>query len=152
LTLELKVPPVLLTGLTAVSMWLVSKVTTPVFPAEATRVIAAALLVASSGVIGLAGVTAFHKAKTTVNPLTPGACSILVESGVYRFTRNPMYLALVTALIGWALYLGSPWTLIPIAAFVLYIDHFQIRPEERALESAFGPAFQNYKSKVRKWL
>ena len=101
---------------------------------------------------GLAGIVAFRQARTTVNPLAPDKCSRLVDSGIFRFTRNPMYLALLMALIGWSIFLGNLWSLVMVLLWVIYIDRFQIRPEEEALETAFGDAFRQYRSKVRKWL
>ena len=74
---------------------------------------------------------------------------MLVDSGVYRFTRNPMYLALLFGLAGWALFLGNVYSLTLNVVFVAYMNRFQIRPEEQALESVFGEAFIDYRSRVR---
>jgi protein-S-isoprenylcysteine O-methyltransferase Ste14 len=63
-----------------------------------------------------------------------------------------MYLALLTALTGWGLFLGSPWTLVLAVLFVLYMNRYQIRPEEQALEAAFGEKFLQYKRRVRRWI
>ena len=70
--------------------------------------------------------------------------------GVYRFTRNPMYLGMVLVLIGWAVFLASPITLIFVPLFVLYINRFQITPEERVLTSIFGAEYVDYKNRVRR--
>jgi protein-S-isoprenylcysteine O-methyltransferase Ste14 len=75
-----------------------------------------------------------------------------VTSGVYRFTRNPMYLGLCFVLLAWAVFLSSAWAFMGPGAFVLYINRFQIAPEENALSKLFGPAFAKYQSKVRRWL
>ncbi|MEE9302341.1 MAG: isoprenylcysteine carboxylmethyltransferase family protein, partial [Thiotrichaceae bacterium] len=78
--------------------------------------------------------------------------SHLVTSGMYRYTRNPMYVGLAILLTGWAIYLGSasPFLLIPLFVFVLTIQ--QIKPEEVILEEKFGQEYINYKNSVRRWL
>jgi protein-S-isoprenylcysteine O-methyltransferase Ste14 len=150
--MELKIPPVLLTLIVAALMWLISKMTPVVFLPGHIKAITAVLFVIAAASIGLAGVAAFRQAETTVNPLSPGNCSSLVDSGIFRFTRNPMYLSLLVALTAWGVFLGSPWALILVAFFVLFISRYQIKPEERALEAAFGESFLQYKLRVRRWL
>jgi protein-S-isoprenylcysteine O-methyltransferase Ste14 len=150
--LELKIPPVLVTILFAGLMWLVSRLT-PSFPLEIEFRISAFMIFAIAGtVVGLAGVATFKKANTTVNPLTPGACSSIVKGGIYRFSRNPMYLALLLALLGWGIFLHNFYSLALTAVFVVYLNRFQILPEERALEQVFGMEFLEYRQQVRRWL
>ncbi len=84
--------------------------------------------------------------------MKPEAASTLVCSGVYRVTRNPMYLGLLLVLTGWAVHLSCAWTLIGPLAFKLYIDRFQIAPEERALSGKFGADYSAYATRVRRWL
>lgn len=100
----------------------------------------------------LAGMLAFRRANTTMTPLQPDQATALVTTGVYAYTRNPMYLGVTTVLLAWAVYLGSPWALFGPPAFALYIARFQIRPEERAMARLFGAAYEDYKSRVRRWL
>jgi protein-S-isoprenylcysteine O-methyltransferase Ste14 len=100
----------------------------------------------------LAGVISFRRAKTTVNPLKPNTASSLVTSGIYQVTRNPMYVGFVAFLLALASFLGSAWGLILIPVYILYIQHFQIAPEERALTALFKEEFTQYKAKVRPWL
>jgi len=102
--------------------------------------------------IGSAGMVSFWRAKTTMNPTKADAVSSLVTGGVFRFTRNPMYLSLLLYLLAWAVYLSSWLALLLLPAFVLYINRFQIRPEERALSSLFGSEYAAYKGRVRRWL
>ena len=102
--------------------------------------------------VAAAGVIAFKRAGTTVNPLTPEESSALVVSGIYSRTRNPMYLGMALVLAGWAVFLANPLALAGLAAFVIYIDRFQIRPEERALRSLFGAAYEAWRARVRRWL
>jgi len=75
-----------------------------------------------------------------------------VTSGIYRYTRNPMYLGLLLILLGWAVFLANIVAFIFLPAFIAYLNRFQIRPEEKAMASLFGQDFANYRSKVRRWL
>jgi protein-S-isoprenylcysteine O-methyltransferase Ste14 len=108
--------------------------------------------VVAGGFVALAGVHAFRQNRTTVNPLTPEQSSSLVTSGVYRFSRNPMYLGFLLALAGWCVYLGNWASALLLPVFVACINRFQIAPEERALRAQFGPRFTMYASTVRRWL
>lgn len=150
--LELKLPPVLVTILLAVTMWPASRLGAEVPAAVGYRLTLLAICLAAATVVGLAAVVSFRRAKTTVNPLTPEQSSALVEAGIFRHTRNPMYLALLLALVGWGLFLASFYSLLLAGLFVPYMNRFQILPEERALESAFGEDFLAYKHRVRRWL
>ncbi|GIU38097.1 isoprenylcysteine carboxylmethyltransferase family protein [Shewanella schlegeliana] len=116
------------------------------------QLMATALLLAFGVFCAIAGVISFNRAKTTVHPLKPETASALVTSGIYRFSRNPMYLGMALALCAWACYLGSIWSVVGIAGFLLYMYRFQIRPEERALEAIFGQEFIGYKKRVRPWI
>ena len=149
--LELKVPPVALVLLFALMMWLTSTYEpslTVVLPWRG----AIALVVCCAGVaIALGGVMAFRRAKTTVNPITPEATTSMVSSGLYRFSRNPMYLGLLVVLIGWAIFLSHLLAFALLPVFVLYMNRFQINPEERVLSAKF-PQFRAYKNAVRRWV
>lgn len=112
-----------------------------------------ALAVLLAGVaVCVAGVLSFRHARTTVNPLKPETASALVSSGVYRYTRNPMYLGFATVLIAWSIFLAWPPALLGVLGFVIYMNRFQIGPEERALASLFGSEFAQYCKQVRRWL
>jgi len=87
-----------------------------------------------------------------VNPLKPDSASALVVAGIYRWTRNPMYLGMATVLAAWGLYLANIGALAGVALFVAYMNRFQIAPEERALEARFGADFAAYRGRVRRWL
>jgi protein-S-isoprenylcysteine O-methyltransferase Ste14 len=116
------------------------------------RAILAAVFIVLSLLIGLWAVYGFHRAKTTVNPLTPQAASALVVRGVYRWTRNPMYLAMLLVLAGWACIVSNWAALAMLPLFVIYLNRFQIGPEERALHARFGADFDHYRKRVRRWL
>lgn len=150
--LELKVPPPLVALLIAAAMWGLSLVVPPVAPPTTLRTIIA-IAIACVGIgIDIAGAITFRRARTTINPLRPNASSALVTTGVYRFTRNPMYVGLAVVLLAWAIWLASVPALLGLPAFVIYISRFQIAPEERALAGIFGDAFTAYQSRVRRWL
>lgn len=114
-------------------------------------VIAIAFVVLGVAIV-LAGVIQFRRASTTVNPVKPEDSSSLVVTGVYARTRNPMYLGFALVLAGWAVFLANLLTLVGVIAFVLYIDRFQIVPEERALHTRFGLQFDDYRRRVRRWI
>jgi protein-S-isoprenylcysteine O-methyltransferase Ste14 len=150
--LELKVPPVAVGLAAALAMWLASRAVPSVVLPPIAREIIAPALVAVGAFISLAGVASFLRAKTTVNPTKPGSASTLVTTGVYRFTRNPMYLGLLLVLLGWATFLSNGLAFIVVPLFVLYMNRFQIVPEERALSALFGAEFDAYAARVRRWL
>lgn len=150
--LELKVPPPIVTLVTATLMWLTSRLI-PGAHIYIQSHVTLAIFIACVGLVfeGL-GILSFVRAKTTVNPMRPAASSSLVIAGVYRLTRNPMYLGLLLDLLAWAIYLSNGTAPVFLVAFVLYVNKFQIKPEERALAARFGAEYESYKAKVRRWL
>ena len=150
--LELKLSPVMTTIALAALMWLLARNTPGFSLAPEMRLTAMFVLFAAGAAIGFAGIWSFRKARTTVNPWRPHASSELVMSGIYRRARNPMYLGLLLALAGWGLYLANFFAVLLAFAFVPYMNRFQIRPEERALEQAYGEAFVEYCRRVRRWI
>jgi protein-S-isoprenylcysteine O-methyltransferase Ste14 len=150
--LELKIPPVAVTILFALLMWLLAQATPGFGLPPALRLTALAAFTAAAAAVGLAAVWSFRRARTTVNPLSPHGCSTLVTSGVFRYSRNPMYLALFLLLAGWGLFLAHGFALLLAPAFVPYMNRLQIGPEERALQQVFGQAFADYRQRVRRWL
>ena len=104
------------------------------------------------GVISMAGARAFRRAGTTVNPLHPERASSVVTSGIYRYSRNPMYVGILFVLLGCFLAFGAVSAAIGLPAFVGYINRYQIAPEERILEARFGSEYASYRARVRRWL
>lgn len=151
-SLDLKVPPPLVALLIGLCMWLASSLVEPNAVPLGLRLGVAVALAVVGVAIGLAGIVSFLRARTTINPTTPSATSALVTSGVFRLTRNPMYLSLLLYLLAWAAYLSNWLALLLVPVFVLYISAFQIKPEERALSSLFGAEYESYKARVRRWL
>jgi protein-S-isoprenylcysteine O-methyltransferase Ste14 len=149
---KVRVPPVALFAVVALLMWAVAACLPSWRIALPGRTVVAALLLLAAGAIGIAGVRAFGRARTTVDPLRPERASALVTFGIYRHTRNPMYVALAIALVAWALWLAHPLALLGVAAFVGWMNRYQIPTEERALQAVFGTEFERYCSEVRRWL
>ncbi|MDE3015125.1 MAG: isoprenylcysteine carboxylmethyltransferase family protein, partial [Gemmatimonadota bacterium] len=111
-----------------------------------------AWLVVVGGLIAGGAVWQFRDSDTTVDPRRPEAPSTMVTGGVYRWTRNPMYLAFALLLAGWACLLGGGRGLMLVPVFMLYLSRFQIRPEERALEELFEAEYREYADRVRRWI
>lgn len=150
--LALKIPPLVVLVLVGGLMWLgtravpAARLPLPARPALALGLAAIGVATAVSGVVS------FRLARTTVNPLKPATATALVTSGVYRVTRNPMYLGALFLLFGWAAFLANVVAFLLAPTFVLYLNQFQIGPEERALTALFGPEFTAYCARVRRWL
>lgn len=151
-SLELKVPPVLVVAAAALLMWLAAWLLPDLAIALPGRTPVAIAAVLVGFLCAVAGVVEFRRVRTTVNPLKPGNASALVAGGIYRLTRNPMYLGFALALLGWGMFLANPLSIAVLFPFVAYMNRFQIVPEERALASLFGDAFATYRSKVRRWI
>jgi protein-S-isoprenylcysteine O-methyltransferase Ste14 len=151
-SLELKIPPPIVTLLFALVMWLVARHTMPFFlqPQLKWSFIAVFVLLGLS--FDIAGLLAFRSKQTTINPLHPEKSSSLVSHGIYRITRNPMYVGMACFLSAWALFLDSPMTFLGVPLFMLYISRFQIVPEEKILTGLFGETFTHYQTQVRRWL
>jgi protein-S-isoprenylcysteine O-methyltransferase Ste14 len=150
--LEARIPAPLIAVALAIGMRLVFQAE-PGYDAPGTLqsvVMSAALL--SSGAFALAAFAQFCWARTTIDPFKPERASTLVTHGVYRLTRNPMYVSLLLLLLAYAIELWSLGALAGPAAFVAYVTRFQILPEERALEAKFGAEFSEYRRQVRRWL
>jgi protein-S-isoprenylcysteine O-methyltransferase Ste14 len=149
---KVRMPPVALFVVVALLMWALAAWLPSWRIALPGRTVATVLLLLVAGAIGIAGVRAFDRARTTVDPLRPERASALVTSGIYRRTRNPMYVALAIALLAWALWLAHPLALLGVVAFMAWMSRHQIAPEERALQALFGAEFERYCSEVRRWL
>jgi protein-S-isoprenylcysteine O-methyltransferase Ste14 len=149
-SLELRVPPLVLVLIVAVGMAFTAFAAPGEVVLPARQVIAAAIVVAGV-LLAVTGVLAFRRQQTTVNPMTPGKSSSLVATGIYRFSRNPMYLGMLLVLGGWGVHLANAVALLWLPAFVVYMNRFQIQPEERALTQRFGEQYLAYCRAVRRW-
>lgn len=151
--LELKIPPPLLVLLLSLAMWPLPKAlpALAVPPLELRLPVALAIAFVGAA-FSLAGAFAFRREQTTTNPLRPHQASALVTTGVYRITRNPMYFGLMLVLLAWAAALGAPVSLAGPVGFIMYLNRFQIGPEERVLAAKFGAAFEHYRAGVWRWI
>lgn len=149
--LELKIPPPVMAATVALLIYVGGHLSPASWHLELPLWLTGLVLVPAF-VIGGMAVSHFFKVGTTVHPHCPEKSSTLVAHGIYRYSRNPMYLALLLVLIAWSLYLG--WILSPLcwALFVLWITRCQIRPEERVLERLFDEDYRAYCRQVRRWL
>lgn len=147
--LSLRVPPVALSVLFAAAMWFLPGLITVLIPGAWKVVI---LLATVGAAFCIAGVLAFRNANTTVNPVNPEATTALVVCGVYRLTRNPMYVGFALLLLAFAVWLGKMSAVLLVPIFVVYLQRFQIQPEEEALRARFGASFETYCQQVRRWL
>ena len=150
-SLESKIPPPAVVLVLGGIMWLVSRAAPSLQFDVAGRDWVALVLVSAGFLFGIAGVVTFRRAGTTVDPTKPRASS-LVTWGVYAISRNPMYLGGLVMLLGWALFLSNALAFLLLPSYILYINRFQIAPEERALTSLFGATYAAYQVRARRWL
>jgi protein-S-isoprenylcysteine O-methyltransferase Ste14 len=150
--LELKIPPLALFLLCGLLMWAIAALTPGLTLTRMVRLAMTLPLLAAAAGVGWAAISQFRRSRTTVNPMKPESASRLVHGGIFRRSRNPMYLALLLVLLAWGAWLGNVFTLAAPVLFVLWMNRFQIHPEERALTEAFGPDYRDYQRQVRRWL
>jgi protein-S-isoprenylcysteine O-methyltransferase Ste14 len=150
--LETRIPPLVVVAIFAAAMWglrlAVPALTTP----YAGHLWIALILLAAGLLVMEEGARQFRRARTTVNPLHPEKATSIVDTGIFRITRNPMYAGMLLMLVGWAAYLANAVTLAGPLLFILYMNRFQIRPEERALTQVFGDPYRAYLGRVRRWI
>jgi len=150
--LETRIPPPVIALAFATLIWWMASYLPKIDIEFMPKMVIVSLLVAIGAIFDLSGLITFLRAKTTVNPMKPHTSSALVKTGIYKITRNPMYVGLAFVLSGWCIYLNSPAALIGVAGFILYIHALQILPEERMLITLFGEEYMEYQSRVRRWL
>ena len=148
--IENKIPPPVVALFFGVVMWLISS--DPQDPISTTRILGIFACWLIGTYFSVSALLLFRKAKTTVNPLQPQSATSLVVSGVFSLSRNPMYVGVAFILLAWSIYLGSSWALLGVVGFVIFINQFQIVPEERAMLALFGEEFVSYSKKARRWL
>ena len=149
--LEHKVPPPLIGALCALLMWLICGMP-PLTGKPPLLLVPALALVVLGLMVEAAGVLSFRRARTTVSPFAPERTVNIVSSGIYRLSRNPMYLGMVCILTGWAVWLWQVQAVLGVVLFVAWITRFQIIPEERVLTQKFGTEYRQYRQRVRRWV
>ena len=151
-TLDNRLPPPVVAALTALGMWVLAH-WLPILKFDVPwPVLTGFSVVCIGAAISIAGIREFKRAKTTVDPLHPERASSMVTTGVYRFTRNPMYLGILLALLGCFVGFGGVSAALGLPAFIWYITRFQIGPEERVLQAKFDSEYIAYKARARRWL
>ncbi len=150
--LKLKIPPAVLFLLCVVLMWLTDRW----LSFEALVLLIPdwvySLFLSIGGLTILLGIIEFRRQSTTINPHKPQDTTAFVKSGIYRLTRNPMYLGMVLILCAAVVRLENMLTVLFIPIFIWYMNELQIKPEEEVMEQKFGDEFLEYKKKVRRWL
>ncbi|NRA71691.1 MAG: isoprenylcysteine carboxylmethyltransferase family protein [Gammaproteobacteria bacterium] len=149
--LEHKIPPPIWGLLFAALMYLVADIMPILLFVNDSQWLIAGLFMAIGFFIDVYSVIGFVRAKTTINPLSLDA-SALVTSGLYKYSRNPMYLGMLLILLGWITYLGALSSLLLLYVFVYTINRLQIKPEEEKLEQLFGQQYTDYCQQARRWL
>ena len=150
--LRLRIPPLAVLGLAGALGWIAARMVPSLnfdFAGRAELAVTLVMLGFTSCVLGVA---AFRRARTTVNPLTPDAATARVVSGIYRVSRNPVYLGFLLLLLAEIVWLANPMACLVAPLFVVYLNRFQISLEEIALRSLFGAQFEAYALCVRRWI
>lgn len=150
--LDNRVPPPVLAVGTAIVMVVLSRLSSPFAISAGLRYAVVGALLLFAAVMGGRAFAAFARARTTINPVNIDAASTLVTAGVYRVSRNPMYVSLTSLLLAVAVFLANAWAFAGPVLFALFINRFQIVPEERVMQAKFGQAFIDYRTRVRRWL
>ena len=150
--LEHRIPPPLVDASFALAMWGIARLLPGLSADWPGRTMVSVALALAGAMVALAGVLAFRRHRTTVNPLDPQAATSLVTTGIFAFTRNPMYFGMLIVLVAWGLYLSNLAAALLVPLFVPSLNRLQILPEERVLRAKFGPAFDEYAARVRRWI
>ena len=116
------------------------------------EIIFGSFMIISGLIIILSAIILFKKYQTTISPLNPSNATKLITNGIYKFSRNPMYLGLLLVLLGISITLNLTGGFFFILLFILYMNLFQIIPEENAMVDLFKDQFIDYKKNVRRWI
>lgn len=150
--MELKIPPLLQVLIFGLGMLFVARLLPSLAFPIPVNIPIGMLVISIGAVLAIIGVVEFRKAKTTVDPRHPQKSEKLVTSGIYAISRNPMYIGFLVMLLGWCIILENIAGFLFLPAFVLFLNQFQIKPEERFLLQKFGADYSGYCRKVRRWI
>ena len=150
--MNIRIPPPIQTAIAAGIMLLTSELLPHTLGGVTSRNVLAVICLISAAIFMFDAVAGFIRNKTTVNPLQPEKATTLVISGVYKFTRNPMYLGMLLILLALAFFLGNLWNTAVLFLYIWVITRIQILPEEQALIRLFGDQYTAYCEQVRRWL
>lgn len=150
--LSLKIPPVAL-GIISILLIYICYRVVPLYQISFLyQKILAISFIGMGIVIALFGMVSFIRMGTTVDPRSPEDANALVAIGMYRYSRNPMYLGLLLVITGMAIYWGALSSILVILLFIGYMNKYQIAPEEAALREKFGDRFIEYTQRGRRWI
>jgi len=149
--MELKVPPALVFVCFGLIMYLLAEFLPIGYFDFYGRMLLVKILVGLGVLISIMALLQFGRAKTTIDPTKPDKASSLVVGGIFKFSRNPMYLSLLLILLALGVFLGNAFNILIAATFVGYMNRFQIIPEERILLEKFGRSFKDYCILTRRW-
>jgi len=151
--IDLKIPPPVIACVMACLMYLTQPLLSESLELALDNKLMVSLFIAAAALsLDFLALWRFFQAKTTVNPIKAERVSALVTTGVYRFSRNPMYVGNVLFLLAWMIYLANPLNVLFIVAYMVYTTKFQIIPEERILTEHFGDEYRAFCQQVRRWL
>lgn len=149
--MELKLPPALVGIVFGTVMYLLALVLPFGYFDFFGRMLLSKILFALGLLLGVVALFQFYRQKTTIDPRFPEKSSVLVTHGVYKISRNPMYLAMLLVLLALGMALGNAFNTLVAAGFVGYMNRYQIIPEEKILLAKFGAAFKEFSSLTRRW-
>ena len=148
--LKTKIPPPII-AIAFIVILYISSLWMDRFIFEGQSIFSLFIFILGSG-CGLSASTQFRRINTTVNPLHPESASYLVVDGIFKFTRNPMYVGLCAVILAFGFYVGTWFVFILLPLFVISINYLQIVPEEVALQKLFGDEYVSYCNSVRRWI
>lgn len=149
--LQLKIPPPVYALGVGFAMWTVNTYSPIIYWIASPWNKIGLVIIGLSFLLESSSLLLFLKKKTTPNPFKPENTNKLVTSGLYKYTRNPMYVGLLIILLGYAIWLGSATPFMVVPLFCWLITNMQIKPEEKILEEKFGQEYLDYKNKVKRW-
>ena len=152
MNLELKIPPPIVGLICALTIWALGRTVSTWNIDFAGREEIALCLFVIGVAIDVLALLKFKQKRTTINPMNPDESKELVTTGVFNFTRNPMYLGLLIILSAWTFYVGNLLSSVVLVFFIYYITKFQILPEERVMHEKFDESFVEYTHRVRRWV
>jgi len=150
--LETKIPPPVYGLLTAISIWGLDTLLPSLALIPSGHKPIGIVIILAGFSLDLMALMQFTRQHTSVNPLHPDKADHIVINGLYHYTRNPMYLGLLVALIGWCVYLGNIASFVCLPIFVWLLTRMQILAEERILAEKFGQSYTDYLKQVRRWI
>lgn len=150
--MRLRLPPPVIALLTAIAMYAVAYLLPPALPMPVIQYGLAGAIATCALLLDISAIISFRRHSTTVNPLRPEKARLIISSGVYRISRNPMYLGMLLWLFAFGCWLGSTWSFPLIMGFYILMDYSQIPAEESALREKFGDEYLQYYLRVNRWL